>query len=419
MTRTLCTRLSLAFLVILLAFGCGGEEPPAPEGAGEEAPAEAAPEEAAPEPEGAGEAAPERPAGEPSEAARGIQVRIGAIIPLTGLTPSYGEEAENAIDLARQDALRRGEVAPQIEIIDNGGTQQKTATAVNRLTDALKVDVIVGPLVSNNTIAAGELVEAAGVPLVSPSATNEEVTRDKRYVFRTCFTDGFQGAAAADFAYDKLAARRAAVLVSSSQAYSMALGESFAEAFKRRGGEIVSHMSFTSDTDDFGGQISQLRLKRPDVIFLPAYYEAAAKCVSQARVAGLRATFVGSDGWDSPRLYEISGGEVEDNYFTAHFSPQEDRAVVKRFVQNYSAKYDERPGSIAALTYDATMLVLDAVKRAGSTERDAIRDALEATRDFEGVTGRFSIDENHNAVKRLVVLKTGKDAPTLEAIVTP
>jgi len=152
---------------------------------------------------------------------------------------------------------------------------------------------------------------------------------------------------------------------------------------------------------------------------MPTYYESAAKCVSQARAAGFRATFVGTDGWDSPALYTLSGGTVRGNYFTTHFSPQEDRDVVKRFAQNFRAAYNTEPDALAALGYDAALLVFDAVKRAGSADRQAITDALAATRDFEGVTGKFSIDGNHNAVKGLVVLECGDRSSSLRMVVSP
>jgi branched-chain amino acid transport system substrate-binding protein len=270
---------------------------------------------------------------------------------------------------------------------------------------------------TNNAIKAGDTAEAAGVPLVTPSATGVDVTRGRTYVFRTCFTDEFQGPAAANFAYDGLGARRAAILVNSGETYSMGLGEVISTVFQQRGGQVVSWSSFSDDTDDFSGQISQMKPLSPDVVFLPAYYEAAAKCITQARADGFRGTFVGTDGWDSPKLYTLSGGAVTGNYFTNHFSPDEEREVVKTFVKRYQDEYGEAPGAIAALSYDAAKLVFDAVRRAGSADRDAIAEALAATRDYEGVSGRFSIDENHNPVKDLVILETGETGPKLEEVI--
>lgn len=398
----LLTKLVLVLIVFaVFAAGCGpSEEPPAqaPPAGGE----------------------PALPAEEPSEKPSGaIAVKVGVVIPLTGAVATYGDEAKKGIELAVDETRAAGKVSPEVLIVDNEGAQQATITTVNKFIDIDQVSVIIGAVTPNNSLAAGDRAEAAGVPMVSPASTNVDVTRGKDYVFRVCFTDEFQGSAAADFAYDTLKARRAAVLVCSSEPYSIDLGTTFTKAFRRRGGQILSQMSFTPDSDDFGGQITQLRLKSPDVIFLPADYESVAKCVSQARTAGLRATFVGTAGWDSPKLYTLSGGQVEGNYFTTHFSPEEDRAIVKRFVQNYRAYYDEDPGAIAALSYDAAMLVFDAVRRASSADRQAITDALAATRDFEGASGNFSMDENHNPVKPLVILKTGAKSATLEEVITP
>jgi len=332
---------------------------------------------------------------------------------------TFGVETENGINLAVTDIKAEGKTWPEMITVDNGGSPTQTASAVKRFIDSDKVSVILGPVTSNEAIAAGDQAEAGMVPLVTPTATNVMVTVNKKYVFRVCYTDDVQGPMAANFAYDTLKARRAAVLVNSSESYSMGLGDAFVKRFKERGGEIVSQMSFTKDTDDFGAQISQLRLKSPDAIFLPAYYEATAKCISQARAAGLRSTFVGTDGWDSPNLYTLSAGAVKGNYFTTHFSPQEDRTAVKRFVQNYRAAYNEEPGALAALGYDAAMVVFAAVERAGSSDREAITKAIAETRDFDGVTGKITIDANHNAVKNLVILETGEKSASLKTVVSP
>ncbi|MCD6404655.1 MAG: ABC transporter substrate-binding protein [Planctomycetes bacterium] len=408
MSRTFAKFLVVAVLLAAVAAGCKKKE---------QAPARSAPE------AGAASRAAETPAegaAAPAEKpSKGIKVKVGVVIPLSGDIATYGDEAKKGIMLAAEEARAQGKVAPEMLIVDNGGAQQKTVTTVKQFVDMDRVDVIIGAITSNNTLAAGDRAEAARVAMVSPAATNKDITLNKRYVFRVCFTDEFQGKAAADFAYDTLGARRAAILVNAAQSYSKGLGDVLSSAFKRRGGEIVSVMSFTPDTDDFGGQITQLRLKMPDVVFLPSYYEAAAKCISQARTAGLRATFVGTDGWDSPKLYELSAGAVKGNYFTTHFSPDEDRAAAKRFVQNYRAAYQDEPGAIAALSYDAAAVVFDAVGRAGSADRQAIADALERTKGFPGVSGTFAIDENHNAVKSLVVLETGESGAALKEVITP
>ncbi len=399
MSRRLSWVAVAVLIVALVAAGCGKKETAEPT--------------QAPDGEATGAATAETPSGGP------IKVKIGAVLPLTGAYATYGSEAKNGITIALEEAKREGKVDPELLIVDNGGTQQQTITAVKQFIDADKVDVIIGAILSNNSIAASDLADAEGVPMVSPASTNVEVTLGKKYMFRVCFTDEVQGPAAADFAYDTLGARRAAVLVSSSDSYSMGLGKTFTEAFKRRGGEIVTTRSFNADTDDFGGQITQLRLTSPEVIFLPAYYEAVAKCISQARMAGLRSTFVGTDGWDSLKLYTLSKGAVKGNYFTTHFSPEEDRDLVKKFVQNYRAAYEEPPGAIAALSYDAAVVVFDAVTRAGSSQRQAIADALGATKAFEGVTGTFSIDENHDAVKSLVIMETTESGAKLKQVINP
>jgi branched-chain amino acid transport system substrate-binding protein len=412
-------RVAVLFaLASMAAFGCGKTEErgKAPSG-GTPATTETGAEKTAAQPEKGAKPA-ERGAKEKAPAGA-IRVKVGVVLPLNGENATFGVETENGINLAVTDIKAEGKTWPEMITVDNGGSPTQTASAVKRFIDSDKVSVILGPVTSNEAIAAGDQAEAGMVPLVTPTATNVMVTVNKKYVFRVCYTDDVQGPMAANFAYDTLKARRAAVLVNSSESYSMGLGDAFVKRFKERGGEIVSQMSFTKDTDDFGAQISQLRLKSPDAIFLPAYYEATAKCISQARAAGLRSTFVGTDGWDSPNLYTLSAGAVKGNYFTTHFSPQEDRTAVKRFVQNYRAAYNEEPGALAALGYDAAMVVFAAVERAGSSDREAITKAIAETRDFDGVTGKITIDANHNAVKNLVILETGEKSASLKTVVSP
>ena len=390
----------LALAVFLAGFGCGKQESTG-SGGGATVPGGKAT-----------TAAEKAPAG-------AITVKVGSVLPKSGDSANFGDQTEKGILLAVQDAKAEGKVWPEIIVVDDAAEQAKTMTAVTKLMDVDKVSVIVGPVTTNCAIAAGDRVEAGRVPLVTPTATNAQVTLNRKYVFRVCFTDDFQGKAAANFAFDTLGKRNAAILTDSGETYSTGLGEVFATAFRQRGGQIASHLTFTKGTDDFGGQVTQFKLKKPDVIFLPTYYEAAAKCVAQARAAGLRTVFVGTDGWDSPDLYKLSGGAVKGNFFTTHFSPLEDRAVVKKFVQNFRAAYNDDPTALAALGYDAAMVVFDAVKRAGSADRQAITNAIEATKDFEGVTGKFSIDDKHNAVKSLVILETGEKSPAMKTVVNP
>jgi len=407
MSRFAFACVAFVALVAFALTGCSKNEStetlePAPP-----APADGAP---------ATSAAPAQPA--ETEPAGAIHIKVGVTIPKTGEVATYGDEADKGIALAVKDAKAEGKVWPTTLVVDNGGTQQQTATSVKKFIDSDKVSAILGPITTNNTIQAGDLVEAAGVPLISPSATNVDVTKNRKYVFRVCFTDDVQGRTVANFAFDT-GARKAGLLVNSNEAYSRGLADVIAAQFKGRSGKIVSTLSFTKDTDDFSGQITQLRLNSPDVVFLPAYYEQVAKCIAQARAAGLRAKFVGTDGWDSPDLYTISNGAVKGNYFSSHFSPLEDRPIVKRFVENYRAAYRKEPGAIAALSYDAAALLFDATKRAGSADRQAVTTALAATKDFEGVTGKFSIDQNHNPVKAVFILETGQSGATIKQIINP
>ncbi len=403
MSLSLMRILAVSAVCAVILAGCGpAEEPPVTV---DPPPVE----EPTPDP-------PPRPVERPPV---GIQVKVGAVLPLTGQGSEYAEQARKGIALAAEETRTEGTVVPEIVWADNQGLPEETTAAVDGLIDSDQVHAVIGAISTENSITAGDRAQADGIPMVAPGVSAMGLTRGRDYVFRAGFTDTFQGAAAADFVYDTLGHRRAAVLVSTTDADSMPLGDAFSQAFRRRGGQIVSQMAFSADTDDFSGQLTQLRLIAPDVIFMPAGYEQAARCVWQARDSGLRSAFMGTAGWDSPKLFTLSEGAVEGSHFTTHFSAEEDRAVVNRFVQSYSAMYDESPGAIAALSYDAAMLIFDAAKRAGATDSTALRDALATTSDFEGVTGTLSMDENRNPVKPLVVMKAQEGSATLVETISP
>jgi branched-chain amino acid transport system substrate-binding protein len=247
--------------------------------------------------------------------------------------------------------------------------------------------------------------------MLSPSSTNPKVTQIGSYIFRVCFIDPFQGTVMAKFAKDTLHLHRVALLTSVSSAYSVGLAKYFKERFVADGGEIVIEQKFTEGDKDFNAQLTAIKSAGVEGIFVPGYYTEAALIAKQARELEMTLPLFGGDGWEAPELIEIGGAAVEGCYYSTHYSPQVDTPRVQSFVARYKARYEGKvPDAMAALGYDSALVMIDAIRRAGSTEGAAVRDALAATKGFEGVTGTTTMDKDRNPTKAAVVIevKDGK-----------
>jgi branched-chain amino acid transport system substrate-binding protein len=351
------------------------------------------------------------------------RVRLGAFMALTGDTAQYGISALNGLRMAVEEANAAGGVAGRrVELIvqDTRSDAVETEVVVRRLAEELHVHALVGEVVSSRSLAAARVAQSEGVPMLTPSATSPDVTAVGDYVFRSCYTDNFQGAAIAHFAAANLGARRAALLVDRDQRYSVELAQLIRDDFVRRGGEAVAEQDYRDGAADFSIQLAEVGAAQPDVIFIPGYYLEAGLLARQAREVGINVPLVGGDGWDSPRLYEIGGQALAGDFFSTHFSAEDPDPQVQRFVADYRRLFGSSPDSFAATAYDAARIMLDAVARASSLERRAIRDALAATRDFPGVTGTVTFNAERNAVKSVVVIRIADGGKqSVESHVTP
>lgn len=335
-------------------------------------------------------------------------IKIGEYGSMTGTTADFGITTHNGIMLAADQINARGGVLNrQVQIVlqDDRGDPAEARTAVTRLIDLDKVVAILGEVASSRSIAAGGVCQARKIPMVSPSSTNPKVTQGRDYVFRICFTDDFQGAVCAKFAAASLKLRKAAILRDVKNDYSVGLADSFAKTFTKMGGSIVEDESYSEGDKDFSSQLTAIRAKNPQIIFVPGYYTEVALIARRARQLGIKAPMLGGDGWDSSVLVKNAGDALEGCYFSNHFSPESKDPAVQRFVNEYRRKYNTTPNALAALGYDAAHILLAAISKAGSTQGSKVRDALAATTAFPGVTGRISIDKNRNAVKPAVIIQ--------------
>lgn len=337
----------------------------------------------------------------------GEPVKLGFFMSVTGRDASFGEAALRGARLAVDDLNAAGGILGRpVELVveDNRSLPGESATAAKKLIARDKVVALIGECASARTLEAAPVAQAAGIPLVTPASTNPRVTAVGDCIFRVCFADPFQGAILASCAYKNLGLRRAALLIDSTAPYSVGLAEVFAKTFTALGGAIVASQKYSGDAKDFRAQLTAIRSTKADAIFLPGYYVAAGLAAQQARELGLRATLLGGDGFEAPQLLEIGGAALEGTVYSTHYSAESQDPASRRFVAAYQARHGSAPVGLAALTYDAIHLVADAARRAGTTERTALKQALAATRDFPGITGRTTLDEHRDAVKDAAII---------------
>ncbi len=334
-------------------------------------------------------------------------IKIGEVGSMTGAEATFGQSTHNGIELAVSEINNAGGVTgKKLELItlDDQGKPEEAATAVTRLINQDRVVAILGEVASSRSMAMAPIAQGAKIPMVSPSSTNPRVTQLGDYIFRVCFIDPFQGSVMAKFAGENLKVKRVAILRDVKNDYSVGLADFFKSTFTEAGGEIVVDQSYSAGDMDFKSQLTSIRSKNPEAIFVPGYYTEVGLIARQARELGLKVPLLGGDGWDSPKLVEIGGAAVDGSYFSNHYSSEDTSPHVQEFIANYKAKYNVIPDGLAAMGYDAAKVLADAMTRAGSADPAVVRAALAATKDFQGVTGKISIDSERNAVKPAVVL---------------
>jgi len=352
----------------------------------------------------------------------GKEILVGEYGSLTGGIATFGISTKNASEMAFDEINKKGGVlGKQIKLLveDDQSKPEEAGTAVTKLINQDHVVAMLGHVASSHSLAAAPICQSNRVPMITPSSTNPRVTQVGDFIFRVCFTDTFTGEVVAKFVYDTLKAKKVAILVDVRSDYSVGLQTFFGEAFKRRGGEIVANQSYSQGDSDFRAQLTQIKATNPEAIYVPGYYTEVGTIVHQGRELGITVPFVGSDGWDSPKLWEIGGEALNGCYFSNHYSTDDPNPAVQKFVNDYKTRYGQVPDALAALGYDAARVLADAMTRAGSTDGDKIRKAIGATKDFAGVTGSITINAERNAVKPAVILKVENGKYLLVETITP
>lgn len=352
-------------------------------------------------------------------------IKIGLNYELTGEVAQYGKACSLGIEMAAKEINDAGGIdGKKIEIVkvDNKSDNNEAMNVATRLATQGGIVTMLGPATSGAFKATHSVAEQYKIPVISCSSTANDVTVDAKgkvrdWVFRTCYNDNFQGSVMGSFAYNDLSGKKAIILSDKGNDYSQGLAESFEKTFTDLGGTIVSKEYFTAADNDFSPVLTNIKSKEYDVIFLPAYYESVGPIIKQARAAGINAPILGADGYDSEKMLELAGSKEALNnvFFTNHYSSGDTSEDVVAFVQNFkNANNGAEPSGFNALGYDLMYFAADAIKRAGSTDTEAIRQALAGTVDFKGVTGTFSIDENHDPIKSTVIIEFVDGAQTFK-----
>ena len=336
-------------------------------------------------------------------------IKIGGVAPLSGGVAVYGVECKNGIDLAIEEINAAGGVNGQkLQFIceDDEGDPAKSVNAYKKLVTSDEVSIIIGSLTSGCTIAITQQAQANGVLQIAPAATAVAVTDAGNYIFRTCYTDPFQGRVGGKFAAVNLGAKTAAVLYDIGNDYSVGLRDNFIEEFTKRGGAVVANESYITNDKDFNAQLTKIKSTNPEVVYLPDYYGTVALIAKQLRAQGISCPIVGADGWDG--LTENAGDEVLGGYYSNHYAEDSTDEKVQKFVGAFKAKFGKAPNAFAALGYDSVYMLKTSIEKAGTADAEKVRAALESI-DGEFVTGHIVFDKNRNPLKSAVMVKLEKN----------
>ncbi|MFZ5448307.1 MAG: ABC transporter substrate-binding protein [Thermodesulfobacteriota bacterium] len=348
------------------------------------------------------------------------EIKIGVYLPMTGSAAAMGQMVWEGVQVAHRLQPQVLGQPVKLILLDTRSDRIEAANAVSRLIEQDKVAVIIGEVISSDTLAGVPIAERAGIPNISPTATNPLVTQNRKFAFRAAYVDDLQGKVAARYAWENLKARRVAVLIDQAQDYCVGLAKFFMDEFKSRGGQIVSISYIQTGDQDFSAQISALKGANPDLIYAPNYYTEDALLAKQLQDLGVKTPILTGDGAQVPELLSIGGDAVNGMYFTALFHRQGIKTEIgQKFLQAYEAKYNKALDAFAALGGDGYFLLTAAINRAGTTDGAKVAQALAATKDFPGVTGTITMGENHNPVKGVTVIKVEKGQFVYQTTINP
>ena len=335
-------------------------------------------------------------------------IKVGGMGPLTGSAAMYGITVDKGAKLAFEEINANGGVlGKKFEYIslDEKADPIEAVNAYNKLTDE-GVVAILGSVTSKPTLAVAELAAQDGIPMITPTGTQINITDAGPNIFRVCFTDPYQGSTLAKFSKDKLGAKTAGIMVNTSSDYSDGIANAFIKQAEKEGIKVVAKEGYSDGDKDFKAQLTKINSENPDILVVPEYYELSALIATQAREIGMKSTFVGPDGWDGiiGALDSSSYSVIDNSYFTNHYSTEDSNEKVQSFLKKYREKYNEEPTAFSALAYDTVYVLKNAIDKAGTTDKAELTKAIKAS-DMDGVTGHLTFDENNNPIKAVTIIK--------------
>jgi branched-chain amino acid transport system substrate-binding protein len=370
---------------------------------------------------------PKENGGNTTTAAGSGDILVGEYGSMTGAQATFGQSTHNGIMMAADEINAAGGInGRKIKVLseDDQSKQEEAANAVTKLISQNNVLAILGEVASSASIAAAPICQSNKVPMITPSSTNDEVTRKGDYIFRICFTDSYQGEYQAVFADQWATAnnksKSVAMLTDVKSDYSRGLGAVFTAKFTALGGKMVGTQSYANGDSDFRSQLTAIKATNPSLLYVPGYYTDIGQIAIQARDLGITCPLLGGDGWESPKLIEIGGKALEGSFYTNHYFYADPAPVVANFVQKYKERYGQTPDALAALGYDDMKTLADAMKRATKLDGPSLRDAIAQTKGLTGVTGTITIGPERNAMgKKLVIEEIKNGQLTLAATIDP
>jgi len=333
-------------------------------------------------------------------------ITIGVLLPLTGADSDEGLRALNGLQLAKEEINAAGGVLGKkldFVVLNDRGDEEYIVKQYKILSEK-GIAAIIGSSYSNVTLALAIASEKDGIPVISPTASNIEVTRGRRNVFRAIFTDDYQAEAMAHFAAETLNAKTAVVLSQKDSGNYSQIADFFAKSFAKAGGSVLAVESYSSE-NDFSGILRKYSGNHPDVIFYPGDYTPAAKLINMSYEAGFKNTYLlGSDSWDGLLSYVFQPDALKNVFYTAPFSFDDHDEDVTRFVTNYFESYSQMPLSGSATSYSCVYILAEAIKKAGTTNKDDIIASLKEI-DMDVITGRIKFDENNTPRSNVYIIK--------------
>ncbi len=335
-------------------------------------------------------------------------IKVGEVGSMTGSEATFGTSTHNAVVMAFDRVNKSGGIrGKKLELIslDDQSKTSEAVLAIEKLISQYHVQAVIGEVASSISIAMAPIAQKHSVPMISPSSLNTRVTKQGDFIFRVCFVDEFQSKVMADFASRKLMAKKVALLVDFKSDYSTDSARIFKQHLLKSGGEIVIEQTYSAGDIDFKAQLTAIRSKSPDLIVVPGYYTEIGLIYRQKQELGISAPMLGGDAWDSPKLTEIAGASIEGSYFVTHFFGEDPQQHVQDFIREYKERFGEKPDGIAAMGYDAAMVLIDSLTRSDGKTPQSLRNSIAKTTQFKGVTGSITLNSERNAETPAVILK--------------